>query len=76
MILLMLATILIALKIYDVLGDEVATVVQDVEDAGYHSVEWNATRAASGMYFYRLVAVSVSHPEKTATQIRKMLFLK
>lgn len=66
----------VALKLYDVLGNEVATIVQDVEEAGYHSVEWNALRAASGMYFYRFVTASVAQPGKNVSQIKKMLYLK
>ncbi len=46
----------VKLIIYDLLGREVATLVNAVEEPGYKSVEWNAAAVASGVYFYRLKA--------------------
>lgn len=51
----------VTLKIYNVLGEEVATIVNDNKSAGYHSVVWNGRTnkgiaAASGIYFYHLSA--------------------
>ncbi len=42
------------LKIYDVLGNEVATLVDEYKPAGSYEVEWNATGLPSGVYFYQL----------------------
>ncbi len=44
----------VSLKIYDVLGNEVETVVNDVLSAGTYSVELNASNYSSGIYFYTL----------------------
>lgn len=44
------------LKVFDVLGREVATLVNEFKDAGYHEVEFNAAGLLSGVYFYRLQA--------------------
>jgi hypothetical protein len=49
----------IELKVFDVLGQEVATLVNEVQDAGFKSVEWDARDVASGVYVYRLKAGDV-----------------
>ena len=59
----------VELKIYDVLGNEVATLVNENKPAGSYEVEWNASNLPSGVYIYQLVA-------GTNTQIKKMLLLK
>lgn len=42
------------LKIYDVLGNEVAILVDEFKDAGYYETEFNASELPSGLYFYQL----------------------
>ena len=42
------------LKIHDLLGREVATLVNEIKSAGIYSVRWEASHFSSGMYFYRL----------------------
>jgi len=49
----------VSLKVYDVLGREVVTLVNEGRPAGYHDVQWNATDLASGVYFYRIEAHSL-----------------
>ncbi|MBI5472156.1 MAG: T9SS type A sorting domain-containing protein [Ignavibacteriae bacterium] len=46
------------LKVFDVLGSEVATLVNEWKEAGTHQVHFDASRLASGMYFYRITAGS------------------
>jgi len=38
---------------YDILGNLVATLVDEEMEAGYHSINWNAGSLASGVYLYR-----------------------
>ncbi len=45
---------LVTLKIYDVIGNEVATVVNEVKTAGSYHVDFNSAGLSSGLYFYRL----------------------
>jgi hypothetical protein len=59
----------VQLKIYDVLGNEVATLVSENKPAGRYEVEWNASNLPSGVYIYQLVA-------GTNIQMKKMLLLK
>jgi hypothetical protein len=44
------------IKVFDVLGREVATLVNEVKEPGSYTVEFNASSLASGVYFYRLSA--------------------
>jgi hypothetical protein len=59
----------VTLKVFDVLGREVATLVDGIEEPGYKSVRWNANDVASGLYFYRLQAGSF-------IETKKMLLLR
>ena len=57
------------LKIYDVLGNEVATLVDEFRDAGSYEITYNASKFSSGTYFYKLQAGDFIHT-------RKMVLLK
>jgi hypothetical protein len=57
------------LKVYNVLGDVVATLVQEVVHAGTHEVQWNAENVPSGVYLFRLQAGDM-------TLTRRMVLLK
>ena len=46
----------VTLKVYDMLGKEVATMIEREMPAGMHSVAWSAGNLPSGVYIYRLVA--------------------
>jgi hypothetical protein len=59
----------VTLKVFNVLGMEVATLFSGVQDAGQHTATFDATRFSSGVYFYRLQAGSVSIT-------KKMVFMK
>lgn len=59
----------VTLKIYDVLGREVATVVDEYQEAGYRSIDFDASSIASGIYFYKLEA-------GTFSETKKMLIMK
>ncbi len=59
----------VILKVYDVLGREVATLVNELEAAGRYNITFDASKYSSGVYFYRIEAGSFS-------QIKKMVLLK
>ncbi len=48
------STGLVSLKVFDVLGKEVASLVNEVRNAGVHEVTFNASSLSSGTYFYRI----------------------
>ncbi|MBI4534681.1 MAG: T9SS type A sorting domain-containing protein [Ignavibacteriae bacterium] len=50
----------VSLKVYDILGREVAVLVGENQTPGTHRVSWNAAGLSSGGYFYRLSASGVS----------------
>jgi hypothetical protein len=54
----------VVLKVYNVLGREVATLVNEKQAAGKYSVTWNAASMPSGVYFYRLQAGAYSGTKK------------
>jgi hypothetical protein len=66
----------VKLTIYNMLGESVATLVNETETAGFKSVRWDASDLSSGIYFYTLEASSVTDPGKNFTQMRKLLLIK
>ncbi|MCS6989586.1 MAG: T9SS type A sorting domain-containing protein [Chloroherpetonaceae bacterium] len=54
----------VRLKIYDMLGREVATLVNERQEAGRYQAQFNASGLASGVYFYRLQAGSFAETKK------------
>jgi len=44
------------LRVFNILGQEIATLVNRQQEAGSHTVRWDATAEPSGIYFYRLKA--------------------
>jgi hypothetical protein len=54
----------VTLKIYDVLGNEIATLVNEEKSVGSYQAEFNATNLPSGIYFYRLQAGSFVETKK------------
>ncbi len=59
----------VTLKVYDVLGKEIATLINTSQDAGKHNVTFDASNLASGLYIYTINAGNF-------TSSKKMMFLK
>ena len=59
----------VSLKVYDILGNKIAELVNEEKSAGVHKANWNAANLSSGVYFYQLKAGSY-------TETKKMILLK
>ncbi|MBI5475196.1 MAG: T9SS type A sorting domain-containing protein [Ignavibacteriales bacterium] len=66
----------VKIGIYNLLGQQVVSLVDDVKQAGHQSVEWNASNISTGIYFYRFIASGIAKPEIHCNKIGKMIFIK
>ncbi len=57
------------MKIYDILGREVAILVNEKQKPGYYEVKWNASRFSSSVYFFSIQAGDF-------VQIKKMVLIQ
>ena len=55
---------LVTLEVYDVLGNEVVTLLSEEKSAGSYEVEFDATQLTSGIYFYQLRTESFADTKK------------
>ncbi len=60
----------VRLVVYDILGNEVTTLVNEQKEPGYYEVEFNASQFASGVYIYKL------QTSNGFNEVKKMLMLK
>jgi hypothetical protein len=78
---------MVTLKVYNVVGQEIATLVDERQAAGRYAVAFDTQRLAfnlsSGLYFYRLSVVPAARSDLPASgqadnfvQVRKMMLLK
>jgi len=67
----------VTLKVYDILGREVATLVDENKSAGSYQAKFDGSRCASGVYFYRLEARQTEGGQTGSfVQTKKLLLLK
>jgi len=65
---------IVSLRVYDVLGREVANLINEQQDAGYYQKTFDARKFASGMYVYRLIATDDQNNHHVFQ--KKMLMVK
>lgn len=65
----------VSIKLYNVLGEEVATIVEGMLLAGFHKVQWKPVSIASGIYFYRMVAKS-EKSGRTFSDVKKIVYMR
>ena len=68
----------VTIKVHDILGKEIATLVNDNEKAGEHFVYWDASGLPSGVYYYTMYTKSSNNASAplSMTQTKKMILLK
>lgn len=66
----------VVLKVFNILGQEVATLMNETKAPGAYEVSWDAGRLASGVYYYRLDASSISDPANHFVQTKKMMLVR
>jgi hypothetical protein len=63
----------VTFKVYDILGSEAASLVNEVQTAGYKEVKFGGSKYSSGVYIYRLTAESSNG---NFTSVKKMILIK
>jgi hypothetical protein len=67
---------LVTLKVYNIIGQQVATLESTVLDPGYYQRTFDASHLSSGPYFYRMESVYLEDKHKAFDTARKMLIIK
>ena len=65
----------VSISIFNLLGQEITTLVSGVESAGYHEVQFNGMNLSSGVYLYRINAISTAG-SKEFSSTKKLILLK
>ncbi|MDX1701135.1 MAG: T9SS type A sorting domain-containing protein [Melioribacteraceae bacterium] len=66
----------VTIKVFDVLGNEVITLLNKEKQAGTYGVEFDATGLTSGVYFFRLQAVPIGRQAGDYVETKKMVLMK
>ena len=66
----------VALRIYNMLAQVIATPVDEVQNPGNRVARRDASRVSSGVYFYKLEALSTTDVKRSFTQVEKMVLMK
>lgn len=66
----------VVITVYDVLGREVSTLVNEIKDAGYYKAIFDGTNLASGVYFYTIEVTPASGTSTIFKDVRKMVLVK
>jgi hypothetical protein len=71
----------VSLKVYNILGQEIKSLVSESQVPGSYAVQWNGTnnhglQVSTGIYFYRLEVNGIGASKDRFTQVKKMLLIK
>ncbi|PCJ12726.1 MAG: hypothetical protein COA98_04745 [Candidatus Neomarinimicrobiota bacterium] len=59
----------VTVKVYNIVGNEITTLINDELSTGYHSIQWDGSHQPSGVYFVKIQSIGF-------VQTRKMVLLK
>lgn len=65
----------VSVKVYDITGSEVAELINQVQTAGTHNINFNASGMASGVYVYKVSAISIDGIN-SFSDVKKMMLMK
>ena len=66
----------VSLKVYDVLGREVRTLVNRKQGPGTYEVRFDASGLSSGVYFYRIEAMPINGEQQRIAKVKKLMLIK
>ena len=66
----------VTLKVFNILGKEIATLVNEEQKPGYYDVKWDASNQPSGVYFYRITIHSDRITSGNYVETKKMILLR
>ncbi len=65
----------VRIVVYDILGKEITTLIDRVQNAGIHSTNWNAVEFSSGVYYYKIIAEGLND-DNNFSDTKKMVLIK
>jgi hypothetical protein len=66
----------VTLKVYNVLGQLVRTLIDELQEPGFKSVEWDASHLPSGVYFFQMKAEALQESHESFLHVNKMLLVR
>jgi flagellar hook assembly protein FlgD len=66
----------VTIKVYNLLGVDMATLVDRIESAGYKSVTFDASNLPSGVYYYKISANASAGLGQSFVDVKKMILLR
>ena len=66
----------VRLEIYNLLGQLVETLVNEMLSANFYEVKWEAGASPTGLYFYKIIAIDINNPNNKLIQTKKMMLVK
>ncbi|MCX7833210.1 MAG: FG-GAP-like repeat-containing protein [Ignavibacteria bacterium] len=66
----------VSLKVFDISGKEIATLVNEIKNAGFHEITFNTYDIPSGVYFYKIYIYNLNRGEIFYSNVKKLVLVK